>query len=59
MAQQQLHQTAEARATLARTVQLITERFPKLDRGGLDALFHDWLFDHILLREAKALLGEQ
>jgi Protein kinase domain len=54
---QELHQTVEARATLARTTQLITERFPKLERG-LDGLFHDWLYSHILLREAKALLGE-
>jgi hypothetical protein len=57
MAQHHLHQAAEARAAFERTAQLITERFPKLERG-LDSLFHDWLFAHILLREAKALLAE-
>ena len=54
MAQQQLGQTNDARATLAKGVDLADARFAKA--GSLDEQWNDWIIAHALMREAKALI---
>ncbi len=56
MAHHQLNHAEEARATLAKAVELTEKKLPQLDSGDLGGAWDDVLRDHILLREAKALL---
>lgn len=56
MAQQQLKETDEARAALAKGLELAQTRLPRLGRDNLEQDWVDWLIAHLLLREAKALL---
>jgi hypothetical protein len=56
MAQHQLNQTEQARATLAKGLELAEARFPKLGKTGLDEQWHDWIIAQVLMREAKALI---
>ena len=59
MAQYQLKQPEQARASLAIGVERINTKLAKLERG-LDEQWDDWLRVQILLREAKSLIeGEQ
>jgi Flp pilus assembly protein TadD len=56
MAQHQLNQAEQARATLAKGLELAEARFPKLGKTGLDEQWHDWIIAQVLMREAKALI---
>ena len=56
MAQQQLHKTNEARATLAKGIEIADMRFPKAGKGSLDEQWNDWIIAHALMREAQALI---
>ena len=56
MAQKQLKQTSEARATLAKAVQIVDTRMVRLDQDSLGDGWVDWVIAHALLREAKALI---
>jgi len=53
MAYQQLNQSAEARAALARGVELFRAQLPKADSGDTGRDWQDWLSVQILLREAQ------
>ena len=59
MALQQLNQRQEARAALARGVELVQTQVPSLDEGSYGPTWHDVLIPHILLREAQALMEGQ
>jgi serine/threonine-protein kinase len=59
MAQHQLNQTEQARATLAKGLEIAEARFPKHGKTGLDEQWHDWIIAHVLMREAKALIDGQ
>jgi tetratricopeptide (TPR) repeat protein len=56
MTQYQLKQTDEARATLAKGLEIANARFPKSGRASLDGQWHDWIIAHVLMREARALI---
>ncbi len=57
MAQHQLKQTTEARATLARAVEVSRTKLPALDSGDLGQSWNDYLLAHVLMREAQGLIG--
>ena len=56
MAQHQLKQVDEARATLAKGLQSANTRLPKAGQGALDEQWNDWIIAHLLMREAQALI---
>ena len=56
MANYQLHQLDEARAVLARGLEFANKKLPKLESGDLGSYWGDWIFAHVLMREAKALI---
>jgi tetratricopeptide (TPR) repeat protein len=56
MAQHQLKHADEARAALAKAVELTQTKLPQLDSGDLGPQWWDLLIAHILLREAHALM---
>jgi tRNA A-37 threonylcarbamoyl transferase component Bud32/tetratricopeptide (TPR) repeat protein len=53
MAQHQLNQTEEARAALAKGLEIVNKSFPKEGSGNLDEQWQDWIIAHALIREAK------
>jgi len=55
MAQQQLKQTNQARATLAKGIEIVEKRLPALDSGDLHD-WNNWIIAHLLMDEAKALI---
>jgi len=56
MAQHQLKQLDEARATLARGLGIVDTKMPKLDSGDLGENWNDLIIAHVLLEEATALI---
>jgi tetratricopeptide (TPR) repeat protein len=56
MAQQKLGQPEAARATLAKGIEIATDRFPKSGKGGVGDQWHDWIIAHALIREARTLI---
>jgi tetratricopeptide (TPR) repeat protein len=56
MAQHQLKHPAEAGAALAKGVEVIDTKLPKLESGDLGYDWGDWIIAHVLMREAKALI---
>jgi mannose/cellobiose epimerase-like protein (N-acyl-D-glucosamine 2-epimerase family) len=56
MAQYQLKQTDEARATLAKGLKIADEKMRDLDHGDLGGNWSDWVIAHALLKEAEALI---
>lgn len=59
MAQHQLKQPEQARATLAKGVEIILRKLPKLESGDLGVDWGDWVIAYALAREAKALIEDQ
>ena len=59
MAQQQLNHSEEARTALARGVEIVKAKLPRLETGVLEDNWADWLIAHILLCEAQALIEGQ
>jgi serine/threonine protein kinase/Tfp pilus assembly protein PilF len=59
MAQQQLKKTDEARAALAKGLDLAQTKLPQLGSDNLEQDWVDWLIAHILLREARELVEGQ
>jgi serine/threonine protein kinase len=49
-------QTNDARAVLAKGVEIIETRLPKLENGDLGVYWVDWIITHALMAEAKALI---
>ncbi|HEV2391107.1 MAG TPA: serine/threonine-protein kinase [Verrucomicrobiae bacterium] len=58
MARWELHQRAEARLALAHAARTAGARLPKLDSGGLDGSWIDWIIGHTLLGEAESHIQE-
>jgi len=58
MAQYQLGQSGEARATLAKGVGLADGKLGKSDKEGLGQDWINWIIANALLREARALIGD-
>ncbi len=56
MAQQQLSQAGEARAALARGLEIARTKMPQLESGDLEIDWLDWIIAHTLLREAQVLI---
>jgi serine/threonine protein kinase len=56
MAQHQLKQPDEARAALARGLEIVQKKLPKLDGGDLGLSWWDVLMSYILMREAKEMV---
>ena len=56
MAQHQLKQTGEARATLAEGLETAVTKLPKLESDDLGIDWYDWIIAQLLIREAKALI---
>ena len=56
MAQYRMQQTDEARAALAKGVEIERTKLPKLESGDLGDGYLDWIIAHVLLREAQALI---
>jgi serine/threonine protein kinase/tetratricopeptide (TPR) repeat protein len=59
MAQHQLKQPQEARASLTRGMEIVETKMFKLEGGNLGDNWDDWVFAHVLLDEAKALMQLQ
>jgi hypothetical protein len=59
MAQHQLSHADEARAALARGVEITENNLPNLDSGDLGGGWNDWIIVQALLREAKTLIEGQ
>ena len=59
MAQHRSRQPDQARAALAKGVEIAETKLPKLDSGDLGDDWLDWIIAHALMSEAKALLGTQ
>jgi serine/threonine protein kinase len=59
MAENQLQQPAQARADLASSVEISGTKLPQPGDADLGDDWHDWLFAHILLREAQAPMPTQ
>jgi len=57
MARYQLGQTNEARAVLSNAEEVTETKLQKLDSGSLGESWHNVLIAHILLREAKTVVG--
>jgi serine/threonine protein kinase len=58
MARHRLNQPDEARAALARGVEIVQTKLPKLDGGDLGLTWHDVLMSYILMREAKEMIED-
>jgi hypothetical protein len=58
MAQMRRKQDSAARIALEKAREIVSGKIPKLNRDDLGALWVDVLIANILLREAKALMGE-
>jgi hypothetical protein len=56
MAHYHLHQLDESHAVLAKGVEIADTKLPKLENGGLDDAWVDWIIAHALMDEAKALI---
>ncbi len=56
MAQYQLNQTGNSRATLAKCVEVVETKMPKLEDGDLGQDWRDWIIAHALLTEAESLI---
>ncbi|HEY0551336.1 MAG TPA: protein kinase [Verrucomicrobiae bacterium] len=56
MAQHQLQQSDEARETLTRGIELAQRRVSAENGPVPDSGWHDWIFTHTLIHEAKALV---
>jgi eukaryotic-like serine/threonine-protein kinase len=56
MAQFQLKQPEEARATLAKAVKIAGANMPKPDSQNYGLVWNDWLICEILMREAQSLI---
>jgi hypothetical protein len=59
MAQYKLKRSDEARAALAKCVDIVNTKLPKLENGALGENWIDWLVAQILLREAQTLIEGQ
>jgi len=56
MAQHRLQRSDEARAALAKGVEHVNTKLPKLENDALGENWIDWLIAHILLGEAQSLI---
>jgi hypothetical protein len=56
MAQYQLNWRDEARATLTKAEELAQAHVPGPDGPVPDMRWNDWIFMHVLIQEAKALM---
>jgi hypothetical protein len=56
MAHQQMQDTVAAQAALHQGIETIEMQFPAPDSGDLGRDWPDWLYAHILLREASSLI---
>jgi len=56
MAHHQLKQTDQARTALAKGLDIVNGKMPKLDSGDLGGGWVDWIIAHALLKEARALI---
>ncbi|HOB97673.1 MAG TPA: tetratricopeptide repeat protein [Verrucomicrobiota bacterium] len=56
MAQYRLQQTDEARAALAKGVEIERTKLAKLESGNLGGGWLEWIIAHALMREAQALI---
>jgi len=59
MAQCQLKRSEEARSSLAKGVEIIDTKLPKLESGDIGADWENWIIAHALLKEAKELIEGQ
>jgi serine/threonine protein kinase len=59
MAYDQLNQTDEAKAALARVTDLLQTQFPQPDSGDFGREWQDWITVQILLREAQTVVAER
>jgi serine/threonine protein kinase len=57
MAQQQLKQPDNARATLAKGAQIVDAKLPKLESGDIGPGWTQWIMARVLMREAAALIN--
>jgi tetratricopeptide (TPR) repeat protein len=58
MAQYQLKQSDQARASLDKGAELVDSKMPKIDQGEIgDDWWNDWIINRALLREARELIG--
>jgi hypothetical protein len=56
MALRQSHQVPESRAAMAKGVEIVENRVPKLDAGDIGDDWIDWIITYALMKEAKALI---
>jgi tetratricopeptide (TPR) repeat protein len=56
MAQHEMNLINKARAALAKALEIMDTKLPKLDSGNLGDSWMDWIATHALLAEAKALI---
>ena len=58
MTKYQMNQMGEARAALAKGLEIEEKELPHLDSGDLGSEWLDWIMGHALMSEAKALLRD-
>ena len=56
MSNYQLRQLDEARAALKRGLEIADQKLPGIESGDLGLCWDEWVFAHMLMREAKALI---
>jgi hypothetical protein len=56
MAQFQMKQIENSRATLAKCVEVVETQMPKLESGDLGRDWRDWIIAHALLTQARTLI---
>ena len=56
MAHYRLGQTNEARAVLAKGIEIVETKLPKLESGDIGVYWVDWIITQVLMTEAKALI---
>ncbi len=61
MAQYQLKQTGEARTALAKGIEIDETKLRKIEDGDLGTgwFWRDWVIAHVLMKEARAMIGSQ
>jgi hypothetical protein len=56
MAQHQLGEENQARVALAKGIDTIDTKLPKLDSSDIGPSWNDWIIARVLIREAKGLI---
>jgi hypothetical protein len=57
MAKHNLNLPDDARSALAKAVEIVETKLPKVETGDIGDLWGDWIIAHVLLKEATVLIA--